>query len=213
MIERRFESGTAIALDAAELLRSVLPTPGNLMLSGGATPYAAYHLLAQAPCPVHPERRLFLSDERLVPGESERNNARNLAPMLDALGCGDRFIRVDTSLAPPEAAARFEAELQPLLRVDLGLLGMGSDGHAAGFFTIDEAARFAGPLVLHTARPDGLRGVSITPAFLKRVERIILLVAGEEKRAVLETLRRRPETIPAGIALAGHPNVELWSAP
>jgi 6-phosphogluconolactonase/glucosamine-6-phosphate isomerase/deaminase len=206
-----FKSKDALVFQALELLRTTLPRAGNLMLSGGTTPYAVYNRLAATPCPVHPSRRLFLSDERMVPKDSEQNNAHNLMPMLRALGCEDRFIQVDTELPPKEAAAKFATDLQPLEKVDLGFLGMGADGHTAGIFSLEQAGQKKGALALHTPRPDGMEGVSTTPAFFQRVERIVLIVTGEEKRAAIETLLHAPQSIPAGIALSGHPKVELWT--
>ena len=207
---RIFETTEALISRTLELLRAALPTPGNIMLSGGATPYVIYNRLAADPCPVNPDRRLFLSDERMQPPDSGLNNAHNLEPMLSALQCGDRFIRVDTTLSRPEAAEQFEADLQPLKKVDLGFLGMGADGHPAGFFS-PEQARITTRITLHTDRPDGMEGVSLTPAFFHRVEKIILLVTGESKRNIIRTLLDNPYSIPAGIALADHPDTELWT--
>ncbi len=206
-----FESTDELGRETLGLLRATLATPGNLMLSGGATPYALYNRLAAAPCPVHPQRRLFLSDERMAPYDSARNNAHNLMPMLKALACEDRFIRVDTSLPAKEAANRFAGALESMGSIDLGFLGMGNDGHTAGLFTLEHAAAKTGPLTLHTGRPDGIEGVSVTPALLQRVQRIILLVAGESKRAIIDALRSAPRTLPAGTALEGHPHIELWT--
>lgn len=208
---RIFETGGKLESVTEDLLRNTLATPGTLMLSGGSTPYVIYNRLALSPCPVHPERRLFLSDERMQPLDSDQNNAHNLMPMLKALGCEDRFIRVDTTLPIAAAAGKFETDLQPLENIDLGFLGMGADGHTAGFFTPGQASIKTGALTLYTDRPDGMQGVSVTPALLKRVERIILLVTGESKRAIINTLLTAPQTIAAGIALADHPNVELWT--
>ena len=212
MIKTRiFENTEELIAETVGLLRQTLATPGHLMLSGGSTPYVVYNHLAASPCPVHSDRRLFLSDERMEPFDSEKNNAHNLMPMLRALHCEDRFIRIDTTQPILEAASRFEADLQPLESMDLGFLGMGSDGHTAGFFTHEQAHLKSGPLTLSTDRPDGMRGISITPAFLKRVERIILLVSGESKREIIKTLLTEPGTIASGIALADHPAVELWT--
>ena len=212
MIKTRvFENINGLVDQTAELLRQTLATPGSLMLSGGSTPCVVYNRLAASPCPVHSGRRLFLSDERWVPFDSEKNNAHNLMPMLRALQCEGRFIRVDTALPIDEAAARFAADLEPLETIDLGFLGMGDDGHTAGFFTPQQAGLKSGALTLHTDRPDGMRGVSVTPALFKRVERIILLVTGESKREIINTLLTEPGSIPSGIALADHPNVELWT--
>ena len=208
---RIFESSESLESSTGDLLRETLATPGNLMLSGGSTPYVIYNRLAASPCPVHSGRRLFLSDERMEPFDSERNNAHNLMPMLHALACEDRFIRIETARPIHQAAARFEADLQSMARIDLGFLGMGSDGHTAGFFTHEQANLKSGPLTLSTNRPDGMRGISVTPALFNRVERIILLVSGESKREIIHTLLTEPGSIPAGIALMNHPTVELWT--
>lgn len=206
-----FKTPEALVRQTVTLLRETLPTPGNLMLSGGSTPYLAYAQLAAIPCPVHPDRKLFLSDERMVPADSPHNNAKNLAPLLKALKCNNRFIRIDTRLPIHEATNRFARNLQPLRKIDLGLLGIGSDGHTAGIFTPRQARQKTGNLALHASRPDGMQGVSVAPALFERVERIILLVAGESKRKVIDILLNKPETIPVGIALVDHPRVELWT--
>jgi 6-phosphogluconolactonase/glucosamine-6-phosphate isomerase/deaminase len=44
-----------------------------------------------------------------------------------------------------------------------------------------------------------------------RTRKIVLLVTGESKRAVINTLLTKPETIPAGIALSHHSSAELWT--
>jgi len=211
IMTREFKTPEPLILHTLELLREKLQQPGNMMLSGGTTPYAIYNQIAVAPSPVHPDRKLFLSDERMVPFDSPNNNAQNLMPMLRALECENQFIRVDTELDPQEAAEQFSALLDPLKHIDLGLLGMGTDGHTAGLFTPEQAAMKDGDLTLHTARPDGMHGVSIAPSLFNRIERIILLVTGESKREIIHTLISNPETIPTGIALFDHPNVELWT--
>ena len=208
---RIFETTEALISETEQLLRDTLAQPGNLMLSGGSTPYVIYNRLAANPCPVHPQRNLFLSDERMAPFSSPKNNAHNLLPFLQALDCHGRFLQVDTTLSARAAAAHFEEGLEKMETVDLGFLGMGPDGHTAGFFTNEQANMKTGALALHTDRPDGMEGVSVTPAFFKRVERIILLVTGESKRKVINTLLKNPQSIPAGIALADHPTVELWT--
>jgi len=208
---RSFNSTEILIGKTLELLRDTLSKPGNLMLSGGSTPCAIYNRLAENSCFVHEDRKLFLSDERMAPFDSDKNNARNLEPMLTALHCADRFLRVDTSLPAKKAAEKFERDLKPMDKIDLGFLGVGADGHTAGFFTLEQAGIKTGPLTLHTDRPDGMQGVSVTPALFQHIEKLILLVTGESKRGIIHTLLTSPETIPAGITLANHPNVELWS--
>lgn len=180
------------------------------MLSGGSTPYVIYNRLAADPCEIHPMRNLFLSDERMQPFNSDKNNAHNLLPMLQALDCHGNFLQVDTTLSARAAADKFAEVLERMEKIDLGFLGMGADGHTAGFFT-PEQAKINDVLTLHTDRPDGMQGVSVAPALFQRVEKIVLLVTGESKRAIIETLISKPETIAAGIALSDHPDCELWT--
>ena len=193
---RTFESTENLILQTLELLRTTLATPGNLMLSGGSTPYIIYNRLAADPCPVHWQRNLFLSDERMKPFSSQKNNAHNLLPLLKGLNCHGHFLQVDTKLSGRAAAAHFEEGLERMQTVDLGFLGMGSDGHTAGFFTKEQANQKSGPLTLHTDRPDGMEGVSVTPALFQRVEKLILLVTGESKREIINTLLTDPQSIP-----------------
>ena len=103
---RTFESAECLMAETEQRLRDTLAKPGNLMLSGGSTPYVVYNRIASNPCPVHPDRKIFLSDERMQPMDSDRNNAHNLMPMLQALRCEDRFIRIETSL-PASVKARW----------------------------------------------------------------------------------------------------------
>ncbi|MDZ8120119.1 6-phosphogluconolactonase [Pontiella agarivorans] len=205
-----FNTAEDLIRQTLDILRKTLPTPGNMMLSGGSTPYVIYNRLAAAPCPVHAQRNLFLSDERMQPFNSDKNNAHNLLPMLQALDCHGNFLQVDTALSPAAAAEKYAQALEPMKSIDLGFLGMGNDGHTAGFFT-PEQARIQNRLTLHTDRPDGMQGVSVTPAFFQRVEKIILLVTGESKRKILNTLINDPQSIAAGIALSSHPDCELWT--
>ena len=105
---KTFKTPDAVARQTQDLLEKTLSTSGTLMLSGGSTPYAIYNRIAATPCPVHPGRKLFLSDERLVPMDSPRNNAFNLKPMLEALHCEEQFIRVNTNGPIKEAADRVQ---------------------------------------------------------------------------------------------------------
>jgi len=192
-----------------EELRDVLGRPGNLMLAGGSTPFAMYRRLAERPSPVHAQRRIFLSDERLVPFDSPQSNGGRLLPILRALGCEDRFVSIDPTLPAPLVAKRFSIALAEMERVDYALMGMGADGHVAGIFDPVRARKREGPLAFWTERPDGTKGVSVSPLFLQRCERIVLPVLGGGKRAAVEALAECPESLVAGLVMAGLPNVEL----
>jgi|TARA_A100001015_G_C14977065_1_gene707769 6-phosphogluconolactonase len=208
---RFFQSSEEIGSQMSDVLRNHLSKAGTLMLSGGSTPYQIYNQLAQQAFDIHPDCRLFLSDERCVPADSDKNNAYNLKPMLHALNGTAQFIAVDTACTPAEASLKFSRELDKLSQPDLGLLGIGADGHTAGIFNQSDAKARSAETTLYTKRPDGMDGVSVSASFIHCCHRIILLATGESKRDILTTLKKNPKSLIAGNVLFNHPQVEIWT--
>jgi 6-phosphogluconolactonase len=189
-----------------------------LMLSGGRTPLPAYRqLAARRPRPAAGLRLLY-SDERHVPIASESSNFHQSLPLIEALGLPDSAVlRVRTELSLEQAAADYGHALGAMLgsgvRIGLGLLGLGTDGHTASLFNLSSLEQGRGRLAIAVQRPDGLQGISVTPDLLSRVEQPLFLVSGAEKQeATARFLRGDPELI-ALRAVAGCPTVEIWIAP
>ncbi|MCC7300630.1 MAG: 6-phosphogluconolactonase [Verrucomicrobia bacterium] len=200
---RTFQTAEELIFQGLELFRQILPTLGKtdgVMLAGGRTPLEIYRRST-----ANTQGVLFLSDERYVPVTDPQSNFGSVAPFFPTL------VKIRTELPIEAAAQAFDDELNKLKRIPLGLLGLGADGHTASLFNLKDAAlrdeRLAIPAI-QTKKPDR---ISITPTLLHKVERIIILATGAEKKAVLQTLLEKPETLPAGVALAGHPHVEIWT--
>ncbi len=213
---RTFDSADALIFQCLETFRELFPTLGNmdgLMLAGGRTPLEIYRRAA-----ADLSRRssakaeglstngiLFLSDERYVPVADPQSNYKTISPFFPNL------VKIRTELPIEQAAAAFHETLKRMQSVPLGLLGLGADGHTASLFNLHDAAlrdeRLAIP-VIKEEKPDR---ISVTPTFLSRVEKILILATGEEKREMIQTLLEKPDTIPAGVALSDHPNVEVWT--
>ena len=190
--------------------------PVAIMLSGGQTPLYAYEALASRTFTPSPSLELFYSDERHVPPTSEASNYKATCGLLEALALpAENILRVRTELPLDRAVEDYERRLRALLRsnvrMPLGLLGLGADGHTASLFTEGDLQRAAGKLAVGVQRPDGRAAVSVTPLMLSRIEELLMIVAGASKRAALKAfVERKPESI-AARAVAKCPRVEVWA--
>jgi 6-phosphogluconolactonase len=202
-------SGPRYADDAAARVALALPGEGSVVLTGGTTARPVYACLAEADIGWGGLDVLF-SDERCVPPDDD---ASNFGMASEALLRGARPRRVHRMRGEedPEAAARaYDKEIAPLVEhgLDLVLLGMGADCHVAGLFPSSPALGEDRRLCRAVDRPDGMRGLTLTPPALRAGSRVLLLVAGGGKA---DAVRRAvagdepPETCPARL-LASHPD-------
>lgn len=201
-----FDSTEELIFQTLETFRLIFPRIGKrdgVMLAGGRTPLEIYRRAAEEG--LSTDGILFLSDERYVPANDPQSNYGTISPFFPTLG------NVPTELPIAAAATVWEKDLAELERIPLGLLGLGTDGHTASLFNLQDAAlrdeRLAIP-VIKSEKPDR---ISVTPVLLHKVERILILATGADKKPMIQTLLEQPETIPAGVALAGHPDVEIWT--
>lgn len=195
----------AAAVIAAEA-RAAVQARGAFLFafSGGHTPWQMLRALAKERVPwagVH----VFQVDERVAPaGHPDRNwthlgesllgavplPAANLHPMpvedadLDAaaLGYAQALVVV--------------AGLPPIL--DLIHLGLGPDGHTASLVPGDPVLEVRDRDVALTGEYQGRRRMTLTYPLLDRARRILWVVTGDNKAAVLPRLRDADPTIPAG---------------
>ncbi|MCS6771424.1 MAG: 6-phosphogluconolactonase [Kiritimatiellae bacterium] len=214
---RVLNHGEAASLAGAlcKALAEALSRPGPVMIAGGTTPLAAYRLLAELRPPIHPNSIVFFSDDRHVPLGDPRSNFGNSWPHFAAAGLSDhQMIRVAGERPLPEAEQSYSKALESLFAAwpgaSLGILGLGTDGHTASLFTPDDVERSRGRWAVAVRRPDGLDGISATPTVFQRIQRIVIVVSGAEKRAVVDRLLRDPDATTAGLALRGHRGVEVW---
>ena len=116
-----------------------------------------------------------------------------------------QFIPVQTSLPIEKAARVYEEHLLSFDNLDLGLLGIGTDGHTAGLFTIEQATEQNTCVSCAMPRPDQLDGISVSASFIQRVERIILIATGESKNAILKRAKGKPHSHSCRKNLTGAP--------
>lgn len=171
----------------------------HLALSGGSTPQALFRLLV-----IDPRYRaipwdachIWIVDERVVPFEDDRSNYRMMRetllehiPIIEAQVHPMRVDRDDADQHYELALRRVLRESTDEERLDMVLLGMGSDGHTASLFpntdALDEEECWVvfndGPTVAEP-RPR----LTLTYPAINAARHIAILVTGESKRATLQ---------------------------
>lgn len=171
----------------------------TLVLSGGSTPKQLYALLAASPYKklIHWEKiHFFWGDERAVPFEDSRNNARmcydellNKVPVV-----AEQIHVMRTDIAPEASAAAYEAVLKEYFgdlgpTFDLTLLGMGDDGHTLSLFpglpVVHERKALATSFFLEA---QDMHRITLTAPVVNRSSCIIFLAAGAGKAETLKAV-------------------------
>jgi 6-phosphogluconolactonase len=213
---QQFANAETLAVAAAERLASAFSSAGGVMVAGGTTPLAAYERVVGCGVRAHRDTTILLSDERYVPREHPASNVRALSRMITSLGIApERQLLPDTRISPvrrvaEDYAARIATYLDRGGRLGLGVLGMGADGHTASLFDTDDLMRAKNRFAIDVRRPDGLEGVSLTPAVFQHFRELIVLVTGASKRNALGAFQRGDSASVIGRALAGCASVVVW---
>ncbi|MEJ2207506.1 MAG: 6-phosphogluconolactonase [Anaerolineae bacterium] len=207
----------ALAQEAAgrffEQARAAVESHGrfSVALSGGSTPEGTYRLLASEPYRdqipwdrVH----LFWGDERCVPPDDPGSNYRLADQVLISrvpIPAGNVH-RMPGELAPEAAARAYRRELEeffcgPVPRLDLVLLGLGSDGHTASLFPGADALEEVTDMVVaveadYEGRP--AQRVTLTLPAINAARQVLFLVSGESKAGIVaQVLGSRTGPLPA----------------
>jgi 6-phosphogluconolactonase len=164
---------------------------GDIVLTGGSTPRAAYQHFVEAVQRVDidlSQTTFWIGDERCVDPEDDRSNYKMIKEaLLDPLGDGaPRFERMKGELGPEEGADDYEQILKDAgtPRFDLLLLGIGPDGHCASLFPRQTSLAERRRLVVGVPQA-GLEPfvprISLTLPTLAAARQIVFLAVGESK--------------------------------
>ncbi len=164
-----------------------------LVVSGGTTPLRYFHALSTQP--IDWSRVVVtLADERRVPDDNPRSNARLVREALlrDRAASAEFAPLADSRLDPDSELTAANARIAALpLPADLVVLGMGQDGHTASWFpradrlaeAIDPGARV---LVAPIRAPNAPEPrLTLTGRVILRADAIALHIEGNDKLATL----------------------------
>ncbi|RYZ16879.1 MAG: 6-phosphogluconolactonase, partial [Sphingobacteriales bacterium] len=161
----------------------------TIALSGGSTPQKLHNLLSGYPYKEEIDwsrLHIFWGDERAVPFEDERNNAKMaFDTLLDNVGVPMAQIHLmRTDISPEESAAEYETILQKYFdksgpSFDLVLLGMGDDGHTLSLFpgqpVVHEASAWVHSFFLAA---QNMYRITLTAPIVNRSAHVAFLTAG-----------------------------------
>jgi 6-phosphogluconolactonase len=176
----------------------------TMAVSGGHTPWLMLRALANENVP-WAGVQIFQVDERVAPdGDPDRNLTHLRATLLtNAPISSEQIYAMPVELPDVEAAARQYAQTlntvigsPPVL--DLSHLGLGPDGHTASLVPGDPVLDITNSDVGVTGVYNGHRRMTLTYPVLNRSRKILWLVTGAEKVAMLPRLETGDTSIPAG---------------
>jgi 6-phosphogluconolactonase len=197
------EVSKALADFITETIESTLQKQDRFtwVVTGGNSPKHLYELLAT---PSYSNRinwsklHIFWGDERAVPYNDSRNNAKmTFDHLLNKVPVEREQVHImDTSLAPDESAKAYEGILQKYFTgegktFDLVLNGMGDDGHTLSLFphtpVIHEKQAWVKAFYLE---PQQMHRITLTAPVVNRAAKIVFLTFGNNKsNALFEVLK------------------------
>jgi 6-phosphogluconolactonase len=211
-----FADADSVAKEAAALVaaeaRTAVAERGNFVMavSGGHTPWLMLRALSHEDVPwegVH----VVQVDERVAPAGDTDRNLTHLSESLLAEGSLniEHIHPMPVEAADLDSAAeQYAATLQELAGsppvFDLVHLGLGPDGHTASLVPGDPVLQVTDADVALTGVYQGRRRMTLTYPIINRSRRVLWLVTGNDKAAMVRRLTNGDTSIPAGRVNSDH---------
>jgi 6-phosphogluconolactonase len=156
-----------------------------------------------------------MSDERLVPTESNDSNHGTMLRLWPDVSCGQLFLP-DMALSEESIASHYEAQVVGVLgelpSFDCVMLGLGEDGHTASLFPGKPSLTNPNLICLadHGVLPPSVKRLTFTYSLINNARNVVVIAAGAKKRPWIAALlagNNDTSTFP----LSGvNPHGKLW---
>jgi 6-phosphogluconolactonase len=205
-----FDDADAVARAAAATIaadaRAAVAARGHFLMavSGGHTPWIMLRALASEEVPWKGVQVVQVDERVAPPGHPDRNLIHLHESLLQHAPLSPEQVHampvewsdLDAAATQYEQVLRQIAGSPPLL--DLVHLGLGADGHTASLVPGDPVVEVTDREVAVTGAYQGRRRMTLTYPALNRARRVLWVVTGAEKAAMLRRLRDGDASIPAG---------------
>jgi 6-phosphogluconolactonase len=175
--------------DAAELLAQVAERGGQIVITGGSTPKAAYTRVAELGADWS-GTEIWFSDERCVQPDHEHSNYKMAHEALLSKVEPRAVHRMHGEREPEAGAAEYDKELVAVFgpgvvpQFDFILLGLGPDAHCASLFPNNPELGIRDRNVAGVERPGMaplVPRITLTLPVLNAGARVVFLVSGADK--------------------------------
>ncbi len=207
-----FSGREALADAAADIVAGALGAADARAFAGagGSTPGPVYDRLARRDLEWS-RLSVTLTDERWVDPASDESNERLIRErLLVDEAAGAAFVALKGGNGAPQAeAAAAETRIRAILPFNAVLLGMGADGHVASLFPgarelevgLDLDGLRLCVAVDKAGLPPFVPRISLTARALTQTGLLLVLITGEDKRAVIERIGAEPAYAPPAATL------------
>lgn len=191
------------ALRAGRKIAMRLPELGSVVITGGTTAETVYRKLVEEGTDWSGVHVLF-SDERAVPPTHEASNYRMATDTLLSSARPRNVHRMRGEDPPEEAARLYATEIAPFVAegIDLAVLGMGADCHVCALFPGSPALEATTDMCAAVDRPDGMKGITLTPVALRACKQVLVIATGNEKAEAVKRAvsgKEDPKDCPARV--------------
>lgn len=200
--EKEILTSQALSIFLGELSSLAMEDSITIGLSGGTSLVSFYEALRESYALIQKDLRdkirfAFL-DERLVPLDDPESNYRLLSrilftPLLEKkLITRTQILPVQTGVTHPDEHCTKEVP-----KIDIGLVGVGPDGHIASLFPNHPGLSESGDrfIVIHNSPKPPTDRISVSVPYIQKIPKIFLFFIGESKRGAYKEFLN-PETPP-----------------
>lgn len=190
--------------------------PYFIALSGGNTPRKLYEVLNEKLTGSRTDYKNHLGiiqiDERWYSSTHDRSNQNMISNTLKLVSELEHYYPIPTRdmyPTPDDAVADYETTLKQIISyydiVNLGIFGMGEDGHTAALFPEDPILDTLTNNFVVSGYVESQKEsrVTLTPGFFQHIKQKVFIITGSEKGSILRDAlnTKKPKVFPILMAI------------